>query len=266
MRKASELEQKKGRVILAFGPVGTGKTSLLLGQPTPHLVLACDTGNVTIPPGVNKDEVYIEEFHTPTRRFDAVGKTVPIRDIYTSTIKRLHEIYSGLATGQPLLDADGNDLPTLATISVDGIYRLNQMLVDGQCVLNNVNEPGEMGSKTMKFWGSRLLAIMTIFNQFAGLGLNVGFSTWERIETNDEGNPTGRIFPHVGGQMDIVGAGLADAVLYCFIRGGRYLVRTKSDGMIQGCKVRNSFGIPDVIDVTLDVKDTSLPYQRIWKP
>lgn len=263
MKKASDLEQKKGRVTLAFGPVGAGKTTLIASQPTPHLILACDAGNVTIPPGVNRDEVYIEEFHEATRKFNNEGKTVPIGDIYRKTVKRLHEIYTALASSGTLMDDTGKPLPTLVSISIDGVYRLNQMLVDGQCVLNNVNEPGEMGNKTMKFWGSRLLSVMTIFNQFAGLGINVGFTTWERIETNDDGNPTGRKYPHIGGQMDIVGAGLADAVLYCYRQGGRYMARTKSDGMIQGCKVRNNFTLPDTLDVTIE-KDGKLPYQKLW--
>lgn len=266
MKKASELEQTKGRVLLAFGPVGVGKTNLLLGQPTPHLVLACDTGNITIPPGINKDEVYIEEFHVATREFNAMGRTTPLRDVYTATVKRLHEIYTALAAGQPLrVDNRAEELPPLASISLDGLYSLNQMLVDGQCVLNNVNEPGEMGNKTMKFWGSRLLAIMTIMRQFAGLNLNVGMSTWEEIEKDKEGNVTGRIYPAIGGKMDVIGAGLADAVLYCYSRTGRYYVRTRSDGMIQGCKVRNQFNLPETLDVTMDPKDMSLPYTRIWK-
>ena len=265
MKKASELEQKKGRVMLAFGAVGTGKTNLIMGQPTPHLVLACDTGNITIPPGVNKDEVFIEEFHIPTRRFEPDGRTAPVRDIYTKTIRRLHEIYTAIANGTPLLDDSGTPLPGLSSLSLDGVYRLNQMLIDGTCMLNNVNEPGDMGNKTQKFWGSRLLSIMTIFTQFAGLGINVGFTTWERYETREDGSPTGRIFPEIGGKMDVVGAGLADAVLYCFIQGGRYKVRTKSDGMIQGCKVRNKFGMADVVDVTMDPKDTKLPYQKVWE-
>ena len=264
MQKVSELETKRGRVILTYGGVGTGKTSLIASQPTPHLILAYDTGTITIPPGVDKEEVYVEEFHETTRRFDPNGRTEPIKDVYTKTVRRLHEIYTAVSGGKPVLDVNGQELPPLASISLDGVYRLNQMLVDGQCVLNNVNEPGEMGSKTQKFWGSRLMAMMTIFSQFAGLSLNVGFTTWERIETNDQWNPTGRLFPHIGGQMDIVGAGLADAVLYCFIKGGRYYVRTKSDGMIQGAKVRNCFTLPDVVDVTIDQKDTRLPYQRIW--
>jgi len=263
VKKVSELAQEKGRVILAYGAVGVGKTALIASQPTPHLILACDTGEVTIPPGVNRDEVYVEEFHEATRKFNNEGKTVPIQDVYRKTIKRLHEIYTALSTGAPLMDDSGKPLLNLASISIDGVYRLNQMLVDGQCVLNNVNEPGEMGSKTMKFWGSRLLAIMTIFNQFAGLGRNVGFTTWERIETNDDGAPTGRKYPHIGGQMDIVGAGLADAVLYCYRQNNRYMVRTKSDGMIQGCKVRNNFTLPDTVDVTIE-KDGKLPYARLW--
>ena len=263
MQRLSDLEKGKGRVVGAFGGVGTGKTCLLLSQPTPHLVLACDTGSLTIPPGIDRTQIFVEEFHLPTRQFNNEGKTTPIRDIYTTTVRRLHEIYTAIATGKPLLDSGGNSLPSLASVSIDGVYRLNQMLIDGQCVLNNVNEPGEMGKHTMKFWGSRLLSMMTILNQFAGLSLNVGFTTWERIETNDQGNPTGRVFPHIGGQMDIVGAGLADAMLYCFIRNGKYFVRTQSDGMIQGCKVRNNFSMPPVIDITIGV-DGVLPYQKLW--
>lgn len=263
MKKLSDMEQTKGKVTLAFGGVGTGKTLLIMSQPTPHLVLAYDTGNITVPPGINKDEIFVEEFHKPTREFNAVGQTTPIQDIYRKTVRRLHEIYTAIATGGTLLDASGKPLPILSSISIDGVYKLNQMLVDGQCVLNNVNEPGDMGAKTMKFWGSRLLSIMTIFNQFAGLGINVGFTTWERIETNDDGNPTGRVFPHIGGQMDIVGAGLADAAVYCYIRGGKYYIRTRSDGMVQGAKVRNVFTLPETIDVTLG-PDGKLPYQKLW--
>ena len=265
MKKASELVDKRGRVTLAFGPVGTGKTCLIASQPTPHLILACDTGNVTIPPGVHRDEVFIEEFHIPTRKFGPLGNTVPIQDIYTKTIKRLHEIYTAISTGGTLLDDTGHALPPLSSISLDGVYRLNQMLVDGQCVLNNVNEPGDMGKKKRKLWGSRLLSIMTIFNQFAGLSINVGFTTWEDPERDKEGNFTGRIYPAIGGKMDVVGAGLADAVLYCYIRGGKYMVRTKSDGMIQGCKVRNNFTIADTVDVTIDPSNGKLPWEKVWE-
>src|SRR3990167_11563181 len=116
MKKLSEMEQTKGKVTLAFGGVGTGKTLLIMGQPTPHLVLACDTGNITVPPGINKDEIFVEEFHVPTREFNAVGQTTPIQDIYRKTVRRLHETYTAISTGAPLLDSSGNTLPILASL------------------------------------------------------------------------------------------------------------------------------------------------------
>ena len=58
--------------------------------------------------------------------------------------------------------------------------------------------------------------------------------------------------------------GLADAVLYCYTRAGKYYIRTKSDGMVQGAKIRNNWTLPEVVDVTLSGGNGVLPYQKLF--
>lgn len=271
---ASQWENQQHYTVLAAGaPKGAGKTTLALSSTTPSVVVSCDLGKLSIPPGVDRTQILVLPYHELTREMKDQGATVPVKDVYMRLTRDLYSIYTAVKSGQPLKQDNGEVFPTPKTIVLDGVSRLNNMLIDGLCALNNITEPvfgkGDKGS-AFKFWGQRLRGILTIVEQFASLNCNVILTTWIDQQKDGEGNFTGVWLPDIGGKMDLLAAGTVDAALYCYSRQGRFYVRTKGDGMYPWCGVRDRYSLAAEIDVTIEMMPDGknvkgqLPFQKIF--
>ena len=191
---------------------------------------------------------------------------MPVRDVSQDFTKDYIEIAGKIRNQVPLTDENGKDLFVPKTVVIDGMTRLNGMMVDSQCLRQGIAEPiGLTKGQGYQFWGGRLTLAKTFWEVFLALHCNVVMTAWEEGMKDKEGNLTGQKCPDVGGKLDVWGAGYVDASLYCYVQAGRFKVRTKGDGLIQGCGVRDKYALDDVIDVTLDKGKGELLYDKIWK-
>jgi hypothetical protein len=264
---ADQWKQQEFWSVLAAGmPKGAGKTTLALSAPQPTIVVACDLGRISIPPGVDRSKVLVLPYQDLTRVMEESGTTKPKRDIYVKLTKDLFNIYTSVKAQNAIKLEDGKEFPPPATIVLDGVSRLNNMLVDGLCAMNNIDEPtfavGDKG-KAFAFWGKRLRSILTIVEQFASLPCNVVLTTWVDQQKDSEGKPTNVWLPDVGGKMDIVASGTVGAALYLFSRMGKFYARTKPDGMYNWCGVRDKYDLKEEIDITIE-KGQPSPWERIF--
>ncbi len=268
MQLASELQGADDyiKAMLWGAPKNPGKTTNAMSFPTPIAVLSFDPGNLSIPPWVDRSQVVVQRYHDPTRALNPLGGTVPSKDVVQDFTRDYIKLAELIRNQKPLVDDNGKELWVPRTVVLDGMTRLNSMMIDSQCMRQGVAEPaGLPKGESFKFWGGRLSLSKTFWELFLSLPCNVILTAWEDIVKDSEGKETGQRRPDLGGKLDIWGAGYVDASLYCFAQGGRYKVRTKGDGLIHGCGVRDKYTLPDVIDVTLDKGVGTLIYDKIWK-
>jgi len=178
----------------------------------------------------------------------------------------LYAIYRAVKDQTALPLGDGKEFPLPQNIIIDGMSRLNAMLVDGQCALNNIADPSDLDNKAYKFWGKRLRDTLCIVEQFACLPCNVAMTTWIDQVKDGDGKPTGVWLPDVGGKMDLLTPGTVGAALYAFSRQGKFFVRTKADGAYPWVGVRDRYTLAGEIDVTVDATPAGrVPaWQRIF--
>ena len=268
MQLASELQKKPDdylKVLLWGPPKNAGKTTNAMGFPLPIVVLSFDPGNLSIPPGIDRSQIVVQRYHDPTRALNPLGGTVPARDVAQDFTRDYIAIAGLIRDQKPLKDDSGKELWVPRTLVLDGMTRLNSMMIDSQCVRQGVAEPaGLPKGESFKFWGGRLSLSKTFWELFLSLPCNVAMTAWEAGLKDSDGNYTGQKHPDLGGKLDIWGAGYVDASLYCYVQGGKFKVRTKGDGLIQGCGVRDKYTLDDVIDVTLDKGKGKLLYEKIW--
>lgn len=272
---------------LVFGvPKGSGKSTILasFGLLGPLWIFNYDGGRITIPPGVNRSQVYVRNYpgvdtglwNEGSARWDRpknVGELI---------IKDLKALAQGFLGGRPVhLEGENEPWPLPVTIGLDGFVALENHLIDWLLASNFKKDPEDYGPDVFRFWGARLNKTEALVNGVIPFPCHVIICTWSAPEmkegTDDKGRkaqvPTGRLQPDLGGKMSIRGPGKVDTCLYAFSEqqndGVHYYVRTKPDTKVGCVGVRDAYTLPDVIDVTIGLKvynkpDYSLPYQRIW--
>lgn len=262
---ASDWDKQKNRTVLLAGPPkGAGKTTFALSFPTPILVQSFDLGLLSIPPGVDPTQVAVVAYHDVTRSLGEDGKSHPKQDLYAKLLRDLQVAYDSVKSGKGIKLPDGSEFPPPRTLVADGLSRLDTMLVDGQCALQGVAYPEDIPDKQrFGFWGRRLRDVLTATQQFASLDCNVALTSWVGERMDKDGKPTGVWYPDIGGKMDILGAGIVGAALYCYGRGGRYYVRTKADGIYPWVGVRGNYDAVNEIDVTIE-PGKPLPFERVF--
>lgn len=267
--RASEwTTQKNISVLVAGEPKGAGKTTFALSAPGPKVVLAFDLGRLSIPPGINRDETLVIPYQDLTRVMQDQGTTQPVKDVYLKLTRDLYAVYLAIKNQTTLkFEHEGKEVefPTPRTVVLDGASRLNNMLVDGQCALNNIAEPSfDVGAKgaAFKFWGTRLRNVLTLTEQFASLPCVVVITCWIDAEKREQ-QPTGRWFPDLGGKMDLLGAGTVGAALYAYSRGGKFYVKTKADAAYPWLGIRDDYKTPSDVEVTIE-PGKPLPFEKVF--
>lgn len=278
MKPASEQKAFNGNKGLGFGePKGAGKTTFYLTAPLPILDLQFDLGSITIPPGVNRDMVYVQDYPDDT-----------IVDLSTNTVKRKREVGDKVAkdlvallesfkNGTDIVKlSDGTTCPKPKSLLLDGGERLDQILIDLICAINGITDPtlmpsknGNIGGGTMAFYSDRLNRLRKLFSMVISLPINVHMTTWADIQVQKDkgGNVISKTMePALGGKLNIVGAGMFDSCIYHYHDAGKYLVRTKPTSEIARLGIRDDYRKDiSVIDVTIDLEGKKpLPYERVF--
>jgi hypothetical protein len=268
--------QGRETVLVAGMAKGAGKTTFALSSTLPGartVIIACDLGKLSIPPGVDRNNVLVLPYQQLTREFfDAPAGTVglghsrPVKDVYLRLTGDFYQIYNSIKSDQAIRLTNGTEFAPPQNLILDGMARLNQMLVDGQCALNNISDPSDLDNKAFKFWGKRLRDTLTIVEQFACLPVNVILTTWIDQQKGADGTPTGVWLPDIGGKMDLLTAGTVGAALLAFNKQGKFFVRTKPDGMYPWVGVRDTYTLPAEIDVTVGGGPAEIPaWSRVFK-
>jgi hypothetical protein len=270
--------QTRETVLIAGMPKGAGKTTLalspLIGRPSARaVVIACDLGKLSIPEGIDRTtQVLVLPNQGLTREMDGKGFSKPVKDIYLKLTGDLFEIYRSISEDRALQLENGTEFAPPQYIVLDGMSRLNTMLVDGQCAMNGLDDPSDLDNKAYKFWGKRLRNTLTIVEQFASLPATVIMTTWVDSQKDSDGKPTGVWLPDIGGKMDLLTAGTVGAALYAYSKFDlvtkmtRYYVQTQADTPHPWCGVRDRYSLPKEIDVTLTGKPgEAMPWHRIFK-
>jgi hypothetical protein len=275
MKPAIEQQKFNGRKCLGFGPPkGAGKTTFYLNMPQPLLDFQFDLGSVTVPPDVDPNGIFVQDF---------VDNTVV--DISTNVVKRRREIGDKLAkdlvallesfksTTDIVKLSDGTTCPKPASLLLDGASRMDEIIVDLICAINGIADPTDMPSKsgnagggTMKFYGDRLNRLKKLFAMVISLPINVALTTWEdvQVKKDGQGNIVSRLIePDLGGKLNLIGPGYFDSSLYHYFDGGKYLVRTKPTPEIGKVGVRGMYNLDSIIDVTIKQGAVN-PYERVF--
>ena len=262
--------QERITVLIAGMPKGAGKTTLAISATEPGqstVVMACDLGRLSIPPNVDKSQVLVLPYQEVTRKLDGHGGSKPLKDIFNKITGDMYEVYLSVRDQKALTLAGGKEFPPPTNLVVDGLSRLNSMLVDGQCAMGSIDDPGDITKEQrFNFWGKRLRNMLTLVEQFASLPCNVFMTTWIDAAKDSSGSPTGVWLPDVGGKMDLLTAGIVGAALLAYSRQGRFYVRTTADGIYPWCGVRDTYGLKAEVDVTIERKPgEKSPWRRIFE-
>jgi hypothetical protein len=250
-------------------PKGAGKTTLAISVTKPNqttAVVACDLGRLSIPPSVKREQLLVFPYQEVTRKMDETGNSKPLRDVFIKLTGDLYTIYCAVKEQKAIKIEGGREFPPPDNIVIDGMSRLNSMLVDGQCAMNNIADPSDVSKEQrFAFWGKRLRNTLTIVEQFASLPCNVVMTTWVDAVKDSEGKPTGVWLPDIGGKMDLLAAGTVGASLFAYSVAGKFKVRTQADGMYPWVGIRSRYGLPAEIDVTITgAAGEKAPWERVF--
>lgn len=282
--RGDELPKTKKLKLLGWGPPkGSGKTTFYISQPGVILDLQYDLGSTTIPPGKNPADIYVQTYPDPGvdekdfKNILSSDKWKRSKVVYENVMKDLLSIVQAFREHKSEITLyDGSVVPIPDTIILDGGTRLDQILIDAFCAFNNITDPGDaldskgkIGGGTIKFYGKRLTSLNKAFTWVMSLDCNVSYITWEdeKIFYDQASGSTTVVSktPDIGGKLNNLGPGIFDASLYHYNNNGRFMVRTKPTNIIQKVGVRDNYTLPETVDVTMDAKDMSLPFSRLFK-
>jgi len=277
------IETNIHKVLLIGSPKGAGKSTLAMTAPTPILDIQFDPGSPVIPPGVDGNQIYVKTYPAANEGINPDSATwAPAKDVGEDICRDILAIRRAvLAKEEVKLSSEPEPWPLPKTIVLDGLPTMDAHIISWLLAHYRVNSPDEL-ENTFAFWGDRLVKNMALLMAIIPLPVNVVLITWSENEmketTNAKGKKeriaTGRIQPMLGGQLLRKVPGEVDAVLYCYSKlvnvagkgETRFMVRTRANGVVEDCGVRNGYSLPDEIDVTIDPKKPGvMPWNRIWK-
>jgi len=277
MKPATEQKKANGVKCLGFGePKGAGKSTFYLTAPLPILDLQFDLGSVTIPPGVDANQVFVQDYPDDT-----------IVDLSTAAVKRRREngdkvakdlvaLLESFKNGTDIVKlSDGTSCPKPKSLLLDGGERLDQILIDLICAINGITDPSLMPNKSgagvnsLAFYNDRLGRLRKLFTMIISLPINVNMTTWADIQFKKDagGNVISKTLePALGGKLNIVGPGMFDSCIFHYHDAGKYLVRTKPSPEIGRLGIRDDYRKDiTIIDVTIDPDGKKpLPYDRVF--
>ncbi len=268
-------ETQARETVLVAGLPKNGKTTFALSCTTEGkrtALIACDLGKLSIPPWIDRKNVIVFPYQRLTRELVAAdagvanaGHSKPMRDEYLRLTGDLYRIYKSIKDDQAIQLADSTEFAPPHNLILDGMARLNKMLVDGQCALNGINDPSDLDNKAFKFWGKRLRDTLTIVEQFASLPVNVVLTAWVKEQKDSDLKPKNIWYPDIGGAMDLLSAGTVGAAVMSYGKSdGTYYIRTRKDGMYPWVGVRDVYNMPAELDVTVKIGDKESAWDKVF--
>lgn len=278
----AQMNQERKWKWLSFGPPkGSGKSTFAMTAPGTKLVLQYDLGASTFPPGVDPAGIWIQTYPDSDAKALTMGsnsdKWHRSKACYAAVVKDLEAVVNGVNQKLPEITLhDGSKVPLPDVLILDGLVRLDNIIVDGFCAINNIQDPGDAmdsrgkaGGGVQKFWGRRLSVFNKLFSLVISLPIHVAALTWEDVKTSQDDRGQTQILsrdPDVGGKLNVWSPGMFDGSLYHYSQGGRFYVRTQPTTEIPRVGLRNVYGLDPVVDVTIDPKKPGekLPFNRLF--
>lgn len=267
MQRADEIASDPHRRVVAFGPAKNGgKTTFAVSAPGNKILLKYEPGIVSIPPGVDPKTLWVveypfdyEELTTKNDKWKRLG------DAGQKMMDDVEELSVAFTTKRDV-KIDNVIAPLPNVIIMDGGTMLHDALVSWICAVNNLTDPRDASNKYY-VWGKRMQGVIGVIRKVFKLPCSAVLTAWETTDKDADGNIRER-WPDIGGKMDYRATGMGDAGIYCYcdrtIKGTRFFIRTISDGVVKGVGVRGKYGLPEIIDVTIDPKAPVMPWDKLW--
>jgi len=265
-------EQRKWKWLSYGPPKGSGKSTFAMTAPGKKLVLQYDLGASTFPPGTDPKDFWVQTYpdHDAAGIKSTSDKWNRTKVTYAAVITDLNNVVEAFnKKADEITLHDGSKVPLPDTLILDGLVRLDNIIVDGFCAINNISDPGDAldsrgkaGGGTQKFWGRRLSVFNKLFSLAISLPCHVGAITWEDVKTSmDERGQVNVLSrdPDVGGKLNVWSPGLFDGCFYHCNMAGKFMVRTAPTSEITRVGLRNTYGLAPLIDVTIDPKLIGTP-------
>lgn len=268
------------KVLLAGSPKGSGKTTTAMTAPGNKLLLQYDIGSPTIPPGVDPATVFLRTYPSAVTdvKIDSDKWKRP-KNVGAAVITDLVAVRDAVLSGtQAVLGSEM--VPWILTpgdtIIMDGWVQYMQDILDWVLAVNGKANPEDFENRHAA-WGKRLNQARIMMDMILPLPVNVVITTWviPEKETRLIGNgktlevETGKILPDLGGKLNVWGPGKVDTSLYLYSekqmgKGVRFLAQLKPDERFEWIGSRNDYSGRATIDLTIDEKDKSLPWNRLF--
>lgn len=288
---------EKQKIIIQGMPKDAGKSTFAYSAAATHgplLGLQYDLGSPTIPPRVDKTQVYVKTYpvalpgipqvfdratnkSTGEYNLSKTDRWTPDKSVGEEMLRDILAVRDAFIQGRPVLLSDGAggkiEVPLPGTLVLDGCVGLVQGITDWIFAVNDKIEVEDfIGAKgnVNKFlpYQKRLRKLTDIFNMVIPLPCNVVLITWSAPEIKDE-KPTGKYFPDIGGKLDIQGAGKFDSSLRAYSKqestGTHYYISYRGGEIYPGLGIRGRYDAGKDIDVTITDKGP-LPYDLVFPP
>lgn len=278
-----QMNQERKWKWLSYGPPkGSGKSTFAMTAPGKKLVLQYDLGASTFPPGTNPADFWVQTYpdHDAAGIKSGSDKWNRTKVTYGAVVTDLNNVVEAFnKKADEITLFDGSKVPLPDTLILDGLVRLDNIIVDGFCAINNISDPGDaldsrgkVGGGTQKFWGRRLSVFNKLFSLAISLPCHVGAITWEDVKTTMDDRGQMQVLsrdPDVGGKLNVWSPGLFDGCFYHCNLNNRFMVRTAPTSEITRVGLRNTYGLDALIDVTIDPKklgdkDYLPPFNRVF--
>src|SRR5262245_32883341 len=145
----SQMNQERKWKWISFGPPkGAGKSTFANTAPGKKLVLQYDLGASTFPPGVDPGEIWVQTYPDLDASALKAGansdKWARSKVVYGQVVTDFDNIVTAFNNKASEIKLfDGSIVPIPDTIILDGLVRLDNIIVDGFCAINNIKDPGD---------------------------------------------------------------------------------------------------------------------------
>lgn len=258
-----QLSPNRRKVVL-WGKPKSSKSTIALSATQPVLDLNYDGGTPGAPPGVDPENVWIQNY--PPNNADLLKKigarSANIGDAIVADIEAVVTAFvrqQKTVTLPDIFTGEQTQIPIPATLILDGGTDMVAHILNAILAKDGKQQATDYSNK-YELWTKRKDIMQAIGSKVFPLPCNIIFTCWSVY--NEE---LKEVTPDIGGVLDTMFPGKVDASLYCYTEGGRFWVRTKPTGPIASVGIRGRYDVPDKIDMTIDKNDMSLPWDRIWK-
>jgi len=273
MPTVSTFQANRITSLLLTGISGSGKSNLASFAPTPIANLLFDKDSPAAAPGTDTSQMYYKTYPPAEVELDK-DSYKRAKNVAQAIIEDVQAIKNHFVRGDALkikmMDGSVEEWPTPATLLIEGGATIAQHFLNRILTIHNKTRVEEFDNRYMAY-DLRLQTLTDFYDMVLRLPCNKIVTTWpaeetktEKVNGKVEAIKTGILRPSLGGKLDMEGAGKFDSSLYCYSDNGKFYVRTRNNAKFQGFKLGGVYGAQEIIEVTLDSKQSINPWTKIF--